>query len=131
MLPEEGEEGLLMLLLTHAHRRINIKATRIHLLHHGVDDSAAPSATPALENNNNGLLGLSSHTLHLTEALAQNIHNLIIVALRQFLLHIQLFQHTAIHLLKFSQLPFACPKGSCLKIIISLYAFTSLRCRRA
>ena len=120
-----------MLLLTHAHRRINIKATRIHLLHHGVDDSATTRASPALKDNYNRLFCLARHALHLTEALSQNIHNLIIVALGQFLLHIQLFQHTTIHLLTTGQLPFACPKGSCLKIIISLYAFTSLRYRRA
>ena len=66
MLPKEGKEGLLMLLLSHAHGGINIKATRVHLLHHGVDNSAATGATPALKNDDNGLFGLARHALHLT-----------------------------------------------------------------
>ena len=94
MLPKEGEEGLLMLLLAHAHSGINIKATGVHLLHHGVDNSAAPSTTPALKDNNNGLFGLPGHALHLAQTLTQHVHHVIIVALGQLFLHIQLFQHT-------------------------------------
>ena len=82
-----------MLILSHAHGGINIKATCVHLLHHRVDNSAATCTTPALKNDNNGLFGLARHALHLAKALTQNVHHVIIIALGHFFLHIQLFQH--------------------------------------
>ena len=61
--PKEGEKRLLMLLLAHAHSRINIEAARIHLLHHLVNQGAAAYSTPALEHDEHRLLRISCQTL--------------------------------------------------------------------